>query len=329
MAQMGNVKAPLPFPVIDISPFTNNGTAPHRERCAKEIASACSDHGFFYVVGHGIPASITDHVLGLARCFFLESTDDDKVAIARKNPGDGNGDGARGHQRIGDNVTGGRRDWHEAVDFYAEVPDTSGPPYELLKGPNLWPRHPPELRKTLEEYVELVKAVGQAIVKAMGVALELGDDEDIFVRNTFNSFWVMRMIGYPGLDRDDVDGFSCGEHSDYGCITLLLADSTKGALQVQTKNGDWVDANPLEGAFVVNIGDMMERWTNGLWKSTRHRVVHRGENFRVSVPFFFEPDWDARIVPLEKCVERTGGQRIGEEVVYGEHLVSKVKGNFY
>lgn len=117
--------------------------------------------------------------------------------------------------------------------------------------------------------------------------------------------------------------------SDYGCVTLLLADPTPNALQVQTKSGDWITANPMRGAFVVNIGDMMERWTNGIWKSTNHRVIHRGEKFRVSVPFFFEPNFDAEVRPLRKCVQDTGGNKLYDSVIYGDHLGRKIESNFY
>jgi isopenicillin N synthase-like dioxygenase len=87
--------------------------------------------------------------------------------------------------------------------------------------------------------------------------------------------------------------------------------------------------DPIPGAFVINIGDMMERWTNGEWTSTIHRVIHRGSNFRVSVPFFFEPDFDAVVKPLKTCVERTGGKEKFGSVTYGEHLLAKIRGNFY
>lgn len=127
---------------------------------------------------------------------------------------------------------------------------------------------------------------------AMALALS-STDPFIFSRHTDSSFWVLRAIGYPPLP-SGATGASCGAHTDYGCTTFLLADNTKGALQVRAKDGGWINADPVKGAYVVNIGDMMERWTNGLWKSTMHRVVHRGGTYRVSVPFFFEPNWDAR-----------------------------------
>jgi isopenicillin N synthase-like dioxygenase len=156
----------------------------------------------------------------------------------------------------------------------------------------------------------------------MGQSLGEGD---VFLNSTRKSFWVMRMIGYPPLSTPSSEGISCGEHTDYGCITLLLTDSTPNALQVFSHDGaTWITANPIPGAFVVNIGDMIERWTNGEWMSTKHRVIHRGEEFRVSVPFFFEPDFEAVVEPLAKCVERTGGERRYDKVVYGEHLIGKV-----
>jgi len=328
---------PVTLPIIDISPFlTSSVSSTARQDCAKELATACSTTGFFYLIGHCIPASTTDNVLSLARRFFLESSDADKARIARLNPPDG--DGARGYQKIGENVTRGRKDWHEAIDFYREWDDGGAAPSDgILAGGNLWPENPKELRDVYLGYIDEVKRVGTAVVRAMGLALGL-KDEEVFVNSTRNSFWVMRMIGYPGLtlsssNRDeDLEHYSCGEHTDYGCLTLLLADSTPNALQVHpagSEEGTWITANPIPGAFVVNIGDMMERWTNGLWKSTRHRVIHKGENFRVSVPFFFEPDWDTRVKPLEECVARSGGNSIADEVMYGDHLLGKVRGNFY
>lgn len=171
-------------------------------------------------------------------------------------------------------------------------------------------------------------ALGAAVVRAMGVALGRGMERTL-VEATRDSWWVMRAIGYPPLPAtagagggEEEDGrVSCGAHTDYGCVTLLLADETRGALQVWVEGeagGKWIDADPLPGALVVNIGDMMERWSRGRWKSTRHRVVHRGGGYRVSVPFFFEPDFEARVPGKE-----------GEgEVVYGEYLMQKVRNNF-
>jgi len=123
-------------------------------------------------------------------------------------------------------------------------------------------------------------------------------------------------------------GISCGEHTDYGCLTILNQDSTRCALQVLRKDGEWVYANPIPGAFVVNIGDMIETWTNGLYKATLHRVINTMKNYRVSVPFFFEPNFDATVAPLPSCCSPDNPPKY-PSVMYGDHLLSKVNSNFY
>jgi hypothetical protein len=187
------------------------------------------------------------------------------------------------------------------VDFYREDEGLKkSPPYGMLQGKNLWPQRRAELKETYKRYLENMLALGEALMTAMGSALGEGNSE-IFVQYTQKSFWGMRLIGYAPIPKPEQvseeitdDSISCGAHTDYGCVTFLLQDSTKGALQVKSTSGEWISVDPIPGAFVVNIGDMMERWTNGLWRSTIHRVVHRGEDFRVSVPFFYEPDFNAR-----------------------------------
>lgn len=329
------------LPLIDISPFLPSAPLDPkaRKRCAEDIYNACTSTGFFYLTNHGIPKSQTDAVLSMGRDFFLNSSAEEKNAIVRKKVGVEDGDGARGWQPVRDNMTGGKRDWQEAVDLYREPDETeqvrprNEPPYDLLMGKNLWPQRPDTLKKTYEDYVANVLGLGDTVVTAMGAAL--GIDEEIFSRQTRKSFWGMRLIGYapipdPSSSKqvNDDGGISCGEHTDYGCVTLLLTDSTKGALQVKSTSGSWINADPIPGAFVVNIGDMMERWTNGLWRSTTHRVVHRGDEFRVSVPFFYEPDFGATIQPLATCIDRTGGVARYSDVIYGQHLISKVSKNF-
>lgn len=170
--------------------------------------------------------------------------------------------------------------------------------------------------------------LGRKVMSA--IALGLGLEENFFVNFLDDSFWVMRVIGYPPLDSSkskDRVGISCGEHTDYGCLTFLNQDNTKEALQVQTKEGEWIDANPIPGSFIVNIGDMLNVWTNNIYQSTLHRVIHKGNSYRVSVPFFYEPNFEAKIEPLEQCL-KTDPVKHHEPVIYGEHLLKKVSGNF-
>ncbi|KAL9610392.1 MAG: hypothetical protein Q9167_004902 [Letrouitia subvulpina] len=365
----------LSLPIIDISPFLSPTPADPsaQETCAQSLDAACTSPGFFYLKNHNLPPRLTASVLDLARRFFTTVPAAEKHRIRRRPVGDGTGDGARGYQLIGDNITQGKRDWHEGIDWYRPVragepherpcpsatlsadpqqQEENGagasrtPPYTLLQGLNQWPARPHGFRATYEDYIAHMLTLGAAVVRAMGVALG-GGMERTFADATRNSWWVMRAIGYPSLPspvaapavetagggekegegegggEEEEGRVSCGAHTDYGCVTLLLADETRGALQVWVEgegedDGKWIDADPLPGALVVNIGDMMERWSGGRWKSLRHRVVHRGEGYRVSVPFFFEPDFEAKVPGKE-----------GEgEVVYGEYLMQKVRNNF-
>ena len=274
--------APNSLPIIDISSFLDpTATADARRQTTTSINSACEEFGFFYLTGHGIPTSRLDNVINLAREFFaLPLATKNKIKRYDAGTEEG-GDGARGYQGMGENVTGGKRDMHEAVDLYREwgnsVDGKSGHnhmqgTHSTLQGPNLWPEEPTELKQTYLEYIEQLQTVGKAVVRAMGEALDLPpptpdadtstEDSETFVRKTDHSFWVMRLIGYPKLDTPLAEGateteLSCGEHTDYGCVTLLLADPTPGALQVLLKDGTtWLNADPVPGAFVVNIGDM-------------------------------------------------------------------------
>jgi len=193
----------------------------------------------------------------------------------------------------------------------------------------------------------------------MGLGMTDAEWEDLKAQ-VDDSFWVLRIIGYPPLPNDD-EGFSCGAHKDYGCLTFLWADDTRGALQVflpqqflavenpgaavrqeGIEEGIWITADPIPGCIVCNIGEMWEIWTNGLYKSTLHRVIHRGSDYRISIPFFFEPNFDAKIAPIEaarriqddlsRTTERhhTSEQirKAYEPTIYGNFLLTKVRNNF-
>lgn len=175
---------------------------------AAPLRDACRNVGFFYLTDHGIPTARMAQVLDLARSFFLTASDNEKQELARKAP-----DLARGYQRLGENVTLGKRDAHEAIDFYREIDDAFDQPRAdgLLAGHNQWPRTPPELEAELKSYIDDVLQVGSRLVKAMGLALGL--EHDIINEATSKSFWVARMIGYPPLQAADGESISCGEHT--------------------------------------------------------------------------------------------------------------------
>jgi len=160
-------------------------------------------------------------------------------------------------------------------------------------------------------------------------------------------YWLIRLIHYPW--RVGGDELGCGEHTDYGCLTLILADDTPGALQVLGRSSnEWLQVDPVSGAYTCNIGDMLARWTNGLFVSTPHRVIcplmptsrtgnvdfdKQGDavplaSGRLSVPFFFEPNYQAIVAPLAECCALTGEEPKYDPIMYGDHLLSKVTSNF-
>ena len=254
------------LPIIDISPFLDPASSlESRLAKAKSLDRACREVGFFYLSQHSIPTSELAEVLSFAHSFFsLPAAIKETLKLLPAGVGDG--DGARGYQKIGENVTQGKRDWHEGLDLYRPVPDRE-PPYQPIMGRNKWP--PGGFRKVYEAYISKLLKLGQAVMRAM--ALGLGEQEAYFQEFVDQSFWVMRAIGYPPLESGEDGGISCGEHtgmichardadSDYGCLTFLYADlHAKGSLQVKLPaTGEWISADPIEGCFVCNIGDMVQ-----------------------------------------------------------------------
>ncbi|KAI5475481.1 oxoglutarate/iron-dependent oxygenase [Pseudohyphozyma bogoriensis] len=329
-----------PLPIIDISPFLappSPSNASARAATAAAIHQACASYGFLYVKGTGLSATEMEAPLEVAREFFGRPMEEKKELRIRT------GDGARGYQLLGENVTQYKADHHEGWDAYCPV--TPEDPTKLLRGPNQWPPTPATFRPIMEDWVEKMKVLGLALLEATAMGLGLTDEEwNEFKRLTEESFWVMRAIAYPPLP-PDAPGISCGVHADYGNFTLLHADSTQGALQVflveedgkeecNGRKGRWINADPIPDTFVVNIGEMWEIWSNGLYKATLHRVIHKGTNLRVSLPFFSEPNFDALIEPLPAALRlqsKLAGKEVGaakKPCVYGDFLTSKVSGNF-
>ncbi|KAJ8080588.1 hypothetical protein AAF712_003034 [Marasmius tenuissimus] len=337
------------LPIINITPYLVNDQSPsiteRRVATSAAIHDACLNFGFFYLdISAFVDPREADELASLAREFFA-LPQDVKDRIALKNE-----DNVRGYARLKENVTNGKADNHEGIDFYRPVenPDKTKP----LWGSNQWPDIS-GFRERYQKWTEKMQTLGLIVMEAMAVGLGMTPEEWKELRSQVDeSFWVMRAIGYPPLP-DDHDGFSCGAHKDYGCLTFLYADPTPNALQVFVRDpeigtsadvsglpeeqgaddGHWITANPIHGCVVCNIGEMWEIWTEGLYKSTLHRVVHRGSNYRVSIPFFFEPNFTAEVKPLAAAKRIKEAQNIDSEktykpVVYGDFLLSKVTNNF-
>ncbi|KAK1301119.1 putative 2-oxoglutarate/Fe(II)-dependent dioxygenase [Acorus calamus] len=321
------------IPIIDISPLLKKRDDPNmsEDKGVLEVCNlldrACKEAGFFYVKGHGIPDSLINAVKDVTRDFFdLPYEEKNKIKLSAVT-------GYRGYQRIGENITLGVPDMHEAIDCYREVtPGMYGALGKSLEGSNMWPSNPSNFKLLMEEYLGLLIDLSRRIMQGISIALS-GSPNMFEGERAGDPFWVMRIIGYPALS-DSTNAMKldndigCGAHTDYGLLTLVNQDDDITALQVRNRSGEWISAVPIPGTFVCNIGDMLKILSNGLYESTLHRVINSSPKYRVSVAFFLEPNFDAAIEPLECCVQHTGGIAKLERAVYGEHLVRKVLTNF-
>ncbi|MCP2169400.1 Isopenicillin N synthase [Goodfellowiella coeruleoviolacea] len=285
-------KADAALPLIDISKF-RNPTA-DREAFLAELRHAAHEIGFFYVVGHGVPTHLMTGIVDVARRFFA-------LPLAQRLEIENiNSPQFRGYTRVGTEHTGGSPDRREQIDIGPErqaLRVAAGEPAWLrLIGPNQWPSALPELREmTLAWQAEALR-VSREVLRALAVSL--GQAEDYF-DTWFDSeaSTHVKIIRYPGRETDQADQ-GVGAHKDYGYLALLQQDEI-GGLQVQTQDGGWIDATPIPGSFVFNIGEMLEIATQGYLTATRHRVVSPPPGVeRFSVPFFLGPRLDAVVEPL-------------------------------
>ncbi|CAI8611151.1 unnamed protein product [Vicia faba] len=314
------------IPIIDISPLLAKSDDPKMAQdpgvleVVAQLDKACSEAGFFYVKGHGVPDTLLKGVRDITRRFFeLPYEEKAKIKMTPAN-------GFRGYEKIGENMTEGRPDMHEAIDCYREVTKGMyGDLGKVMEGSNEWPQNPPKFKVLMEEYISLCKDLARKIMR--GIALALGGSPYEFEGGRAgDSFWYMRVIGYPGVST--VNDIGCGAHTDYGLLTLLNQDNDINALQVKNLSGKWISAPPVPGTFVCNIGDMLKIYSNGLYESTLHRVINNSSKYRVSIVYFYKPNFDTAVEPLDTYKTRSNGDKRFERAVYGEHLVKKVLTNF-
>ncbi|TBN57563.1 isopenicillin N synthase family oxygenase [Glaciihabitans arcticus] len=253
-----------------------------------ELLKATHEVGFFYLVGHGVDQQLVDDLLATSRRFF-ELPIADKLALENVHSPQ-----FRGYTRVGGELTANEVDRREQIDIGPEREAVDGArdkaDYWRLEGPNLWPAALPELQALATRWNQELSTVALELMRTWAVALGTAEDtfDEAFAEKPFP---LMKIVRYPGESNPDpVQGV--GQHRDGGVLTLLLVEPGKGGLQVEYE-GEWIDAPPVDGAFVVNIGEMLELATGGYLKATLHRVLSPlvGTD-RISVPFFFNPSLD-------------------------------------
>lgn len=310
------------LPIIDVAPLVRGGA--NLTAVAAAIRDACQAEGFFYVVGHGVAAEKLERLEHLARRFFALDLET-KMKI-RMELG---GRAWRGYFPVGAELTSGRADLKEGLYFGEELGDDDprvrgGVP---MHGRNLFPELP-GFREAVLDYMEALRQLGHVLMR--GIALSLDLEADYFAaRYTRDPLILFRIFNYPPAAAQPEAEWGVGEHTDYGVLTMLAQDAG-GGLEVRGRWG-WIDAPPIAGSFVCNIGDMLDRMSGGRYRSTPHRVRNRGSRDRISFPFFFDPNFAAEVRPIpgpaavDDRSERWDRASVHDfQGTYGEYLLGKV-----
>ena len=299
------------LPIIDIGPSFSNNKA-HRVEVAKTIGRACKETGFFYISNHGVDQNLIDETFVQANRFFDQSIE---WKEKWKKKGGSNGYEPLETQRL-DNES--PRDIKESFNFtLGNIPGTSG--YKS----NIWPKNFPEFRGQLEAYKIAVWKAGLQVSRL--ISLSLGMSFKHFDSTFSQQKSPLRILRYPPQPKNtQYNQLGCGAHTDWGWITLLSQDMT-GGLEVEKASGEWVRVEPVPGTFVVNLGDIMLRWTNAKYHSSLHRVMNNYSGInRHSIVLFFNHSHDTHVECLPSCLSAEE-KPIFLPCTAGEHSAQRYK----
>ncbi len=282
------------LPVIDLEPL-QSGDKTAIKRAADAMGEAAREVGFFYVANHGIPLSMIESAYGAAEEFFAQP---DEVKRAYYIGDSLNHRGYVPFTEKGDYADEVNRNY-EAFDLALDLPHDD-PDYlagNLLLGPNVWPALP-GFRERIGAYYAAVSEVGRRICAALELHLELPTGE--LTRQMTKPISQLRLLHYVRARAvTESKSVNMGAHTDYECLTLL--HQRQKGLQVMTRQDEWVDVPVRPEAYVINIGDMLEAWTNGAFRSTPHRVLNLSPE-RFSMPYFVAANYDTVIKPFASLI---------------------------
>ncbi len=295
-------------PLLDISPFVE-GTESGRQKVARAIAEACESIGFFAITGHGVAPETIAALRRLSHDFFARPVAE-KLRAEHPVAGTPRGYRALAGEALG--RAGGGDAEPDLKEFYhigrAGWPDEAyyvgdeGRRYFIA---NLWPEAPAGFADAALEYYGAMEALEGHLLHAAAIAL--GIDETFFDDKVDRHVSAMRINHYPAQDTPPPEGrIRAGAHTDYGLMTILMGEDEPGSLQVRTRDGRWIDVETRPEFLVINIGDLLMRWTNDRWLSNLHRVVNPApdtlrKTSRISIAFFHQPNYDAVIECIPTC----------------------------
>ncbi len=312
------------IPILDIAPLHGDDPAAISD-LAKDFRAAYGTTGFGYAINHGVPQDLIDRVFAAsARFHALPRAEKMEVELNALHRGfipintstDVNSKLAEVKRpNQSESFMMMREDSADAPDVHAGA---------YLAGPNQWPDLP-GFRKDVTDYHDALTDLGQKLMHL--AALSIGaDPEDLAPAFQRPTTWL-RLLFYPPTDPAEGDDlYGSAPHTDFGCLTILAQDDV-GGLQVQTPAGGWIDAPRIPGSFVVNVGDMLHRWSNGRLLSTPHRVINRSGRERYSCPFFFDPNVATRIAPLPCCVGAKEAAQF-EPLNFGDFLRGELEAGY-
>jgi isopenicillin N synthase-like dioxygenase len=313
-------------PVVDIS--ADPGAV------GAELDEICRTVGFFQVTGHGIPDGVAGPAWKLATEFF-DLPLADKLSVARPGPDYPYGYMPLAGESLSQSMSGAApADLKEVFNIGPPARPALGfadPGEAWAYSPNLWPGALPELRPAWTAYYDAMRGLGNRLMSLL--ARGLGLPPGFFADKTADGPNALRAINYPARDVAPLPGqLRAGAHTDYGTVTILRQDAV-GGLEVLDRAGAWTGVESVPGAFVINIGDLMARWTNDRWRSTLHRVVDPADPGpdpsaasarRQSMPYFQNANWSAVISCLPTCLE-PGEKPRYQPVLAGPYLMSKFR----
>jgi isopenicillin N synthase-like dioxygenase len=311
------------IPIINFSLF-NNGDTKTKQTVAEQIYQACHEIGFMYLQNHGISQDLIEQVFTHSQDFFnlpLEI----KQQFAWSDEHSNQGYVGMERERLDPHKPG---DLKEAFNVGKE--DTKTPRRGDAENQNFDRSLPnsPGQNSSILAFYQACTEVANRVLQAFALALQL--PEDFFANNHNEQNHTLRLLHYPPIQQPPQAGqVRAGEHSDYGSITLLFQDEV-GGLEVQTASGDWIAAPAIPGTVVVNTGDLIQRWTNHVFCSTKHRVMipndDRVKQSRYSIAFFCHPNDDTEIACLESCCREYPPLYL--PILAGEYLLSRLQATY-
>ncbi|KAJ7600252.1 hypothetical protein C8J56DRAFT_768493 [Mycena floridula] len=310
------------IPIIDFADMSSTDPVVRRE-LADRIRDACINVGFFYINNHGIPPEVISRAVEAAQRFFsLPSASKMDIDIHKSS-------NFKGYTALlGENTDPtGQGDLHEGFDLGWEEANPEGNNARddgAMSGRNIWPDGLPGFREEVLSYYHAAVRLGQSLFPLFALALDL--PENFFDDKTTKPAAIMRLLHYPPQHAWSVEEngkiIGIGAHTEY-CFTILWQDDV-GGLQVQNTDGNWIDAVPIPGTLVLNLGDQFARWTNDVFKSTLHRAINRSGAERYSMPLFFGTDYDVLLEPLPSCVSSENPLKY-DVVTAGDYVKSRLE----